>query len=67
MSKSTVVRRNTGGSKNVNRSEKTKSAHIMENVVGCTDMVLLDPLHEDNLIKNLRMRFNAGEIYVSGT
>ena len=59
-----VTRRNIGGSKNVNRAEKTKSTHIMDDVVGCTDMVLLDPLDEDNVIKNIKARFNAGEVYV---
>ena len=64
MSKHSFLRPNVGAAKNVNRSEKTKSTHIMDNVVGCTDMVLLDPLDEDSVIKNLKARFNAGEVYV---
>ena len=65
MSGAPVVRRNIGGISNVKRGEKSKSTHIMDNVVGCTDMVLLHPLDEDSVIKNIKLRFNAGEIYVS--
>jgi myosin heavy subunit len=32
--------------------------------VGVGDMVLLDPITEENLVENLRKRFMANEIYV---
>ena len=37
----------------------------MENHVGVADMVLLDPLTEDALVNNLKVRFAAERIYVS--
>ena len=41
------------------------SGYLLDTVVGCSDMVLLDPLTVENIVKNLKDRFNAGEIYVS--
>ena len=36
----------------------------MEDRIGVSDMVLLDPLTEDSLVENLRMRFKKEKIYV---
>lgn len=38
-------------------------SHLLDESVGCGDMVLLDPLTEDSLIENIRRRYNSGEIY----
>ena len=40
------------------------SGHLLDDMVGCSDMVLLDPITTDNLVDNLRKRYQAGEIYV---
>ena len=37
---------------------------IFEAIVGVGDMVLLDPMTEENLLENIRKRFDAGDIYV---
>lgn len=38
---------------------------LLEGQVGVEDLVLLEPLDEDSLIKNLRLRYEEKEIYVS--
>lgn len=38
---------------------------ILEGSVGVEDLVLLEPLDEDSLIKNLKLRYENKEIYVS--
>lgn len=38
---------------------------ILENNVGISDAVLLDPMTEDAFIKNIQDRFNHQQIYVS--
>lgn len=38
---------------------------VLEGSVGVEDLVLLEPLDEDSLIKNLQLRFENKEIYVS--
>ncbi len=37
----------------------------MDNHIGVADMVLLDPLTEDSLVENLKIRFQKEKIYVS--
>ena len=37
----------------------------MDDTVGVADMVLLDPLTEDELVQNLCKRFREEKIYVS--
>ncbi len=37
----------------------------MDSNIGVSDMVLLDPLTEDSLVENLKIRFQAENIYVS--
>ena len=37
----------------------------MDSQVGVSDMVLLDPLTEDALVENLKIRFKENKIYVS--
>ncbi|XP_030052520.1 unconventional myosin-Ia isoform X2 [Microcaecilia unicolor] len=39
------------------------TASLLDSMVGVGDMVLLDPLSEDSMIKNLKTRFNEDEIY----
>ena len=39
-------------------------SHLLEEMVGCGDMVLLEPLSEQSLLENLRIRYENGEIYV---
>nr|XP_033794871.1 unconventional myosin-Ia isoform X3 [Geotrypetes seraphini] len=39
------------------------TASLLDSMVGVGDMVLLDPLSEDSMIKNLKTRFNQNEIY----
>ena len=48
-----------GGAKNLRYS------HLLEGMVGCGDMVLLEPLTEESLLENLKTRYDSGEIYVS--
>jgi len=38
---------------------------MLDNMVGVSDMVLLEPLTEDSLLENLWDRYNSKEIYVS--
>lgn len=38
---------------------------MLDNMVGVSDMVLLEPLSEDGLIENLWDRYNNKDIYVS--
>ena len=44
---------------------KEQYSHLLDESVGCGDMVLLEPLTEERLIDNLKLRYKAGEIYVS--
>lgn len=44
---------------------KEQYSHLLDEMVGCGDMVLLEPLTEDNIIENLKKRYTAGDIYVS--
>ncbi len=37
---------------------------MLDSIVGVGDMVLLEPITEDNLIENLRKRLKAKSIYV---
>ena len=41
-------------------------SHLLDEMVGCGDMVLLEPLTEESLVENLKKRYDSGEIYVSG-
>ena len=50
---------NGGGAK------KLRYSHLLEGMVGCGDMVLLEPLTENSLVENLKIRYDSGEIYVS--
>ena len=43
---------------------KEQYSHLLDEMVGCGDMVLLEPLTEDNIIENLKKRYAAGDIYV---
>ena len=43
---------------------KEQYSHLLDEMVGCGDMVLLEPLTEENIIENLRKRYTAGDIYV---
>ena len=38
---------------------------MMANEPGVADMILLDPVTEDQLLKNLEIRFKQSKIYVS--
>lgn len=38
---------------------------LLENSVGVEDLVLLEPLDEESLLKNLQLRYESREIYVS--
>ena len=40
-------------------------SHLLDEMVGCGDMVLLEPLTEEGLLLNLKQRYESGEIYVS--
>ena len=44
---------------------KEQYSHLLDEMVGCGDMVLLEPLTEGNIIENLKKRYAAGDIYVS--
>ena len=44
---------------------KEQYSHLLDEMVGCGDMVLLEPLTEENIIENLKTRYAAGDIYVS--
>ena len=41
-------------------------SHLLDEMVGCGDMVMLDPLSEETLMENLKKRYKGGHIYVSG-
>ena len=63
-----LVRRSSlgkGSKKRRMSKKKYDGRSIMDDMVGVSDMVLLDPLTEDKLMENLEKRFKAGEIYVS--
>ncbi|XP_019849639.1 PREDICTED: unconventional myosin-Ia [Amphimedon queenslandica] len=61
--------RNTNSSneedkKKLSKKKKTTgSGHLLDTSVGCSDMVLLDPLTVENMVQNLQERYRAGEIY----
>lgn len=55
-----------GDGDNNTEVKRLRYSHLLEGMIGCGDMVLLEPLTEENLLENLRMRYEAGEIYVSG-
>ena len=38
---------------------------LLDEIVGCGDMVLLDPLSEDKVVDNLKLRYSEKDIYVS--
>ena len=38
---------------------------LLANEPGVADMILLDPVTEDQLLKNLEIRFKESKIYVS--
>lgn len=38
---------------------------LREDSVGVEDLVLLEPLEQDSLLKNLKLRYENKEIYVS--
>ena len=38
---------------------------LLEGCIGVEDLVLLEPLEQESLIKNLQLRYEKGEIYVS--
>ena len=50
------------------RSEKPKKlvsySSLLDVIVGCGDMVLLDPLSEDKVVENLKLRYSKKDIYV---
>lgn len=46
-------------------AKKLRYSHLLDEMVGCGDMVLLEPLTEENLLDNLKTRYDSGEIYVS--
>ena len=37
---------------------------LLDVIVGCGDMVLLDPLNEDKVVENLKLRYSKKDIYV---
>jgi myosin-1 len=43
--------------------KKLRYSHLLDEMVGCGDMVLLEPLTEESLLENLKMRYDSGEIY----
>lgn len=43
---------------------KEQYSHLLDEMVGCGDMVLLEPLTEENIMENLKKRYAAGDIYV---
>ena len=45
--------------------ENGHSKTILDDMVGVGDCVLLDPVTEDAFIDNLKLRFDAQDIYVS--
>lgn len=57
--------RGNGEDKKKLSKKKAGSGHLLDAAVGCSDMVLLDPLTVDNMVKNLQERYKAGDIYVS--
>lgn len=61
-----LVRRSSLGKGSKKRrlsKKKYDSSSMMVDIIGVSDMVLLDPLTEDALMQNLEKRFKAGEIY----
>ena len=38
---------------------------LLDEIVGCGDMVLLDPITIETVLRNLKLRYQAKEIYVS--
>lgn len=44
---------------------KEQYSSLLDEMIGCGDMVLLEPLTENSMIENLKKRYSAGDIYVS--
>jgi len=38
---------------------------LLDEIVGCGDMVLLDPPSQDKVVENLKLRYKEKDIYVS--
>lgn len=55
----------TSGNGGDGGAKRLRYSHLLEEMVGCGDMVLLEPLTEENLLQNLKTRYENGEIYVS--
>ena len=54
-----------GGDVSEKRAQLSRRKSILDDITGVGDMVLLDPLTEDQLVQNLYMRYLSDEIYVS--
>ena len=39
---------------------------LLDEIVGCGDMVLLDPPNQEKVVENLKLRYKGKDIYVSG-
>ena len=46
-------------------SPVTHYTSLLDEIVGCGDMVLLDPITMETVLCNLKQRYQAKEIYVS--
>lgn len=57
-SKAKAAASSNGGAK------KLRYSHLLDEMVGCGDMVLLEPLTEESLLDNLKTRYESGDIYV---
>ncbi len=64
-SKNKEKKKKKGRSSRPMSPRKEQYSHLLDETVGCGDMVLLDPLNEGNMIENLKRRYSGGEIYVS--
>lgn len=49
----------------VSKDTQPVTMAMMANEPGVADMILLDPVTEDQLLKNLEIRFKQSKIYVS--
>ena len=46
------------------RDGESRYSSLLDVIVGCGDMVLLDPPNEDKVVENLKLRYSKKDIYV---
>jgi len=50
----------------VKKGDGVSYASLLDEIIGCGDMVLLDPPNQEKVVENLKLRYKEKDIYVSG-